>query len=163
MMEPGQLCLVNYGEVPPLYHVRLLLAPTSVDCWMVLTPDMDSYEEQMSPRNTDLTDFIYLGSHAHIPRHIPVNQVYGFAPMDPGSLARHLADGRVAANIIRAGLGMAPLAAGGPAPLPAAPAPPAPIAPAAPPGALGGAGAVPVVAGAGIADVWVGHGRFCRP
>ena len=155
MMEPGQLCLVNYGEVPPLYHVRLLLAPTSVDCWMVLTPDMDSYEEQMSPRNTDLTDFIYLGSHAHIPRHIPANQVYGFAPMDPGSLARHLADGRVAANIIRAGLGMAPLAAGGPAPLPAAPAPPAPIAPAAPPGALGGAGAVPVVAGAGIADVWV--------
>ena len=158
-MEPGHLCLVNYGERPPVYHVRLLLAPTTLDNWVILTPDLDAYEEQMSPRNPDFTDFLYLGAHAHVPAHIPAPQVYGFGPMDPGDLATHMANGRVTANILRAGQGLPPLGVGVVA-QPAAPAPPvaAPaVVPPPPPGVLGGGvAAVPAVAAAaGVAEVWI--------
>ena len=155
-MEPGHLCLLNYGEAPPLYHVRILLAPTSLDNWMVLTPDMDSFEEQMSPLNSDLTDFIYLGASTSIPAGIPPHQIYGFAPMDPGTLANHLAIGRATANTIRAGLGLPPV--GTPAvATPAAPGTVPPAAPAAPPGLLGGGARAPpaMAAGAGVGEVWV--------
>ena len=130
-LEPGQLCLVNYGERPKLFHVRILLAPTTVDNWVVLTPDMDTYEEQMSALNTDFTEFIYLGPNPTIPAHIPANQVYGFAPMSPGTLAGYLASGKIMANAIRANqglpaLGQVPQAAGAPvAPVAAVAAPPA--------------------------------------
>ena len=80
-MEPGHLCLLNYGEAPPLYNVRILLAPTSLDNWMVLTPDMDSFEEQMSPLNSDLTDFIYLG--ASTPAFQPGSPLIKFTDLHP--------------------------------------------------------------------------------
>ena len=100
---------MNYGERPRLYHVRVLLAPTTDDSWVVLTPDLDMYEEELAVSNPDLEDFVYLGSSNTIPRRIPHNQVYGFQPMDPGTLARHMARGRTMANNIRAGLGQPPL------------------------------------------------------
>lgn len=158
-MEPGHLCLLNYGERPVLYHVRILLAATIQDNWVVLTPDMDTYEEQMSLLNADLEEFIYLGSNTNIPPNIPANRAYGFAPLDPGTLANHVANGRVMANVIRAGQGLGALAAN---PAVAAAAPPvAPVAPVAPPGVLGGGpGAVPavapgVVAAGAVVDSWV--------
>lgn len=145
-MEPGHICLLNYGERPVLYHVRILLAPTTQDNWVVLTPDFDSYEEQMSPLNADLEEFVYLGSNTNLPANIPANRVYGFAPLDPGTLANHMTNGRVMANAIRAGLGLGPLGMNPPVAAAVA-APVAPIAPAAPPGVLwGGAGAPPAVA-----------------
>ena len=144
-MEPGQLCLVNYGERPRLFHVRILLAPTTVDNWVVLTPDMDTYEEQMSALNTDLTEFIYLGPNPAIPAHIPANQVYGFAPMNPGTLAGYLASGKIMANAIRANQGLPAL---GQAPQAAALAQAVPGAPVAPVAAVA---APPAVAG----QVWV--------
>ena len=149
-MEAGHLALVDYGEVPRLYHARLLLAPTTGSNWVILTPDYDRYEEQMDHLNGDFADFIFLGAHGVIPAHIPAHEVYSFAPMNPGLLAHHMTLGKVEANAIRHSRGVGPIGAVAHAiPAPAV----APAAPAAvPAGVLAGghvAAVAPAAAGAG--------------
>lgn len=145
-MESGHLALVRYeGQVPALYHARLLLAPTTGTNWMILTPDFDRYEEQLDHTNSDFDDFVYLGSHGNPPPHIPGHLIYSFAPMDPGVLAHQMTQARVEANAIRVIHGLPPLAP--PQPVAAigaaVPLPPPPV-PAA--GVLGVAPAAPVAA-----------------
>lgn len=137
-MESGHLALVCYGEVPLVWHARLLLAPTTGSSWIILTPDLDRYEELLDPSNSDYTGFEYLGDNPAIPAHIPQRSVYGFAPMDPGFVATQVRQARIEANVIRAGLGLPALAAGMGAHVPAPP-PQAPVAPPLPPGVLGAA------------------------
>lgn len=137
-MEPGHLAFVNYGEVPITWHTRVILAPTTADNYIVLTPDHDLFEEQMSMRNQDLVDFHYGGADGYLPPRIAPRTVYSFAPLSPAELARFMQQGRAEANQIRAAAGLAHLPAPGvaiaaPAPV-AAPSPP-PVAP--PPGILG--------------------------
>ena len=144
-MESGHLALVRYeGQVPALYHARLLLAPTARNNWMILTPDFDRYEEQLDHTNSDFDDFIYLWAHGNPPPHIPGHMIYSFAPMDPGVLTNQMTQARVEANAIRVIHGLPPLAPphpgvahGAAAPPPPAPAAAAPaVVPAAP--AVGG-------------------------
>jgi hypothetical protein len=89
-MEPGHLALLNYDERPVCWHTRLLLAPVSGSSWLILTPDYDMYEEDLSLQNSDLVDFEYLGASANPPPRIPAGSIYGFAPMDPATLANYL-------------------------------------------------------------------------
>jgi hypothetical protein len=124
-MEPGHLALMNYGEVPPCWHTRILLARVTDISWVILTPDYDIYAEELSIHNPDLIDFEYLGSNANPPARIPLAQVYGFQPMDPAALANFMRQGSIEANAIRALRGIP----NGPV----VPVPPAPAAPVAPP------------------------------
>ena len=86
----------------------------------------------MNAMNPDYTDFIYLGASSAVPARVPPHEIYGFAPMAPGTLANEIHQGSMEATAE----GLGPLApAVAPAAPAAAPAPP----PAVPlPGALGG-------------------------
>lgn len=167
-MEAGHFALVSYGERPVVWHTRILLAHVHGSCWIILTPDHDRYEEQLDAANPDYEDFEFLGPNHAIPARIPQASIYGFAPMDPGELARQMALGRIEADSIRAQRGLPPVAGGrqgvaAPAPVPAAPVP------APPPSGVLGPAAGPVAAAApavGVADpyCWVtlesGAGRL---
>ena len=59
-MESGHVALVHYGEVPSVWHVRILLGHIQANEWQILTPDFDRYSEQLDHLNPDYTDFIYL-------------------------------------------------------------------------------------------------------
>ena len=61
IMNAGDLALHDYGEVPEVLRSRLLLAQVVGDSWVILTPDHDMYEEQLSPHNPDLKAFYFLG------------------------------------------------------------------------------------------------------
>lgn len=108
-MEPGHLCLVDYGERPPCWHSRLLLAQVEGSVWVCLPPDHDRYEEQMDHLNPDFTGFEYLGESAVVPAHIRGAAVYGFAPLDPAFLAGQVRQAKVEANAMRAARGLPPL------------------------------------------------------
>ena len=148
-MESGHVALVHYGEVPSVWHVRILLGHIQANEWQILTPDFDRYSEQLDHLNPDYTDFIYLGASTTVPARVPAHEVYGFAPLGPGTLAHHIQQDRMEANAERLNRGLPPLAPGGAGPAAAAPPPPA-VAPW--PGVLGwgavAAGAPPVGAGA---------------
>ena len=63
---------------------------TSRQEWQILTPDFDRYSEQLDHLNPDYADFIYLGASTNIPPRVPAHEIYGFAPMDPATLANHI-------------------------------------------------------------------------
>jgi hypothetical protein len=130
-MEPGHVCFLNYGEVPEVWHTRVILAPTTADNFAGLTPDHDIYEEQLSNMNVDLTDFHHGGGDGHLARRINPASVYGFAPLSPVDLARFMQQGRAEASNIRAIAGLGPLVVGQPAHVVGAvpPAPPPPVRP----------------------------------
>ena len=99
-MESGGIALVNYGEVPEIWHTRLLLHRTNGSNWIIATPDMDVYEEEMDAANSDFTGFYYSGPNGHVPGHINAARVYGFAPLTPAEHGQLMMQGRVmAANL----------------------------------------------------------------
>ena len=87
-MNTGDIALVNYGERPVTWHTRILMSHVCQDFWIILTPNMDYYEEQMSLSNTDYVDFRFLGAGAPIPPDINPMTVYGFGAVDPLTMAR---------------------------------------------------------------------------
>lgn len=108
-MEGGHLALVHYGEVASVWHVRILLGHIQGNEWQIRTPDFDRYSEQLDHLNPDYTDFIYLGASTNVPARVPPHEIYGFAPMDPATLAKHH-QGRLEANAERLNRGLPPLA-----------------------------------------------------
>ena len=48
MIADGDLVIVDYGEVPQVIHARLVGAHVSQDTYVIITPDLDIYEEQLS-------------------------------------------------------------------------------------------------------------------
>lgn len=151
-MESGHICFLDYDERPKIWHTRVLLAPTTADCWVILTPDHDIYEEQLSLGNPDVIDFHYGGADGNLAPRIAPASVYSFQPLTPAELAQFVLQGRVQANAIRAVAGLPPLGPGGHA----APGPPVAAVPAPP----------PVVPAAGnVEDTWIAAddcGRFKR-
>ena len=125
-MNAGDLALHDYGEVPEVLHSRLLLAQVVGDSWIILTPDHDMYEEQLSPHNPDLKAFYFLGPGGAIPGHLNAANVYGFAPILPNRMANYYVQGRALADAARVARGLhAPVP---PAVAPAmVPPPPAPV------------------------------------
>ena len=96
-MNPGYIALLNYGERPTTWHMRVLLAPTTPPNWVILTPDHDIYEEEMSPGNPDLVGFHHCGPSGQIPPRINPGNVYGFAPMVPQALRGFMDQGQAEA------------------------------------------------------------------
>ena len=119
---------------------------------MVLTPDLDLFEEQMSLANVDIIDFHYGGAAGALAPRIAPGSVYSFQPLTPAVLADFMLQGRIQGNAIRAAAGLPPVGPGGAAP------PVAPVAQAVP------APPVAAVAGAaGVEDTWIAMedgGRF---
>ena len=113
--------------------------------WLILTPDHDRYEEEMSRGNPDLIDFEHLGPTGNIPPHVRANTFYGFADIAPGELARQMALAQNEADAIRQQRGIPAVAP--PPPQPPMPHPAPAVAPGvlvpAPPAAVAPAAAVP--------------------
>ena len=104
--QPGQLVYHNYGEVPVLYHTRLILGHVSGLEYLIYTPDGDSYVETCDSSNPDLSDFQVGPDDGTIPGAIPAGCVYGFAPMSVADLNRILAAGRLELGAERARRGL---------------------------------------------------------
>ena len=123
---------------------------------MILTPDLDYYEEQMSPLNPDFVDFHFGGSDGNLAPRILPGAVYGFQPLSPAELSRLTMQARIEGNAIRARAGLPPFLPHGhqPQPVPPPAAVPPPLPPPPVPGALGGV-IGPAAAGGGAADTWV--------
>ena len=118
----GDVCYVDYGEIPHTIHVRLLGAHIDQDTWAIITPDGDIYDEIMSIRNPDFVNWVYGGAGlgAALPPGIAAGSVYGFGPITALQYQQYLSQARVYAAGARALLGLPP--AGGPHP-PGRPAP----------------------------------------
>lgn len=129
-MNPGDVCYLDYGEVPQVYHVRLLGCLVDRELWAIVTPDGDIYDEEMSPNNPDLISFTYGGAGlgAGIPPGVDPARVYGFGPITAVEFQQYMAQCRVYAAGVRASMGL-------PAVPVVAAAPAAGAAPAVPPGA----------------------------
>ncbi|CAE7219985.1 ANK1 [Symbiodinium sp. CCMP2592] len=109
MISVGDIAFVNYGEVPPCVHARLVGAHVHNDVFVIVTPDWDIYEEQLS--RVGCSD-----SCADNPAH-----VYTFGALTAIEYQRLMHQASLYAAGLRAGLG-----------LPAHPGAPAAAAPAAP-------------------------------
>ena len=120
-MEAEHLALVSYGEMPVVWHTRVLLSRVSGNNWIILTPDHARYEDLLDVTNPDYDDFEYLGASNAIPARIPAGSVYGFAPLAPGELARQMMLAKLEAEALRLQQSLG------------APAPPMPGVPVAPP------------------------------
>ncbi|CAE7708857.1 AMY1.1 [Symbiodinium sp. CCMP2592] len=128
IMNPGDIALVNYGERPTLWHMRVLLAPTQGSSWIILTPDHDLYEEEMSISNPDFVGFHMCGADGVIPPRINPRNVYSFAPLTPQDLRNYFNQGQAEAARILGAAGV-PAVVGGPAlPVPLNPDGGAPVA-----------------------------------
>ena len=82
-MQPSRMALISCGEHPLQCHTRVLLSHMQNNDWVILTPYLDRYIEQMDHLNTDTdyVDFEFLCSSHDIPGRIPAAAVYGFRPM----------------------------------------------------------------------------------
>ena len=107
-MSAGDVCFVNYGEVPHTVHVRLLGCHISQNLWAIITPDRDIYEEEMSPGNGDFVDFTYGGGGlaGGIPPGINPAHVYGFGVMSAAEYQQLMAQARIYAAAIRVSMGL---------------------------------------------------------
>ncbi|CAL1158499.1 unnamed protein product, partial [Cladocopium goreaui] len=118
-LAPGSLMFVSYGEVPEVYHTRLILDWVSGLEYVIATPDLDIYPETMDASNPDFTDCVPALPGGLVPPGINPNSVYSFAPMTAAELSQLLAAGRTEAALERARRGVA----AGAAPAPGAAAP----------------------------------------
>ena len=112
MISEGDICFVNYGEVPPCIHARLVGARVHNDVFVIITPDHDVYEEQLSDLNPDYTAFHHGGPGlgAAIPAGLNPAHVYSFGAMSAVDYQRLMNQARLYAAGFRAGLGLAPVA-----------------------------------------------------
>ena len=130
----GDVCFLDYGEVPRCVHARLIVGVVDAGSheYLICTPDFDIYIEICHVSNPDISHFYLPGPRNALPARVPAADIYGFAPMDANTYARLLREGRteVAAELARRGVpgGAAVVpgaaAAAGPAAAPVA-APPA--------------------------------------
>lgn len=80
-MRPGQLVYVRYDE--PLWHARLLLAVVRDATWVILTPDLDMYAEELSSANLDIYGIRVGRADGALPLSLRGMPLYAF---DPGDL-----------------------------------------------------------------------------
>ena len=79
----GDLVFVDYGEIPPCIHARLVGPPIQGDVFVIVTPDYDIYEKELHPRNTDYTAFHpgLGGLGSPLPPGLNPAEVYSFGPI----------------------------------------------------------------------------------
>ena len=119
-MVAGDVCFVDYGEVPQVIHVRLLGCQIDRDLWSIITPDHDIYDEQMSGGNPDFVSFTYGGSGlgAATPPGINPARVYGFGPLSAAEYQQLMMQARVYAAGMRIQLGLPAVPQQAPVPAP---------------------------------------------
>lgn len=147
-MAVGQVVLVRYvGH--QMWHERLICAAVSPPEFVVCTPTLDFFAEELDLTNPDLSGLTFYLPDGNRPPGVGPNHVFGFPLLDAVRLFRLLAEGELLAVTERAAQGV-PVAAAAPVPAAAAAAAVAP-----PPGGA----AVPVTAAppAAVAPgaVWV--------
>ncbi|CAL1136372.1 unnamed protein product [Cladocopium goreaui] len=126
---PGDLVYHNYGEVPAVYHERLVLAHVDHLDFVICTPDRDVYTETLDNSNADLVSFHIGGANGALPPELVGWNVYGFGVLGAREYRNILDEGNRESLAERGRRGLA------------APAPPA--------------GPVPAAAPAGGDAVWV--------
>lgn len=79
----GDLAFVDYGEMPPCIHTRLIGPHLTGDIYTIITPDLDIYEEELHIRNTDLVAMHpgLGGLGSPLPAGLNPADVYSFGPM----------------------------------------------------------------------------------
>ena len=117
----GDIVYVDYGEVPPCIHTRLVCDHVQGNEYIIITPDLDCYTEQLDPTNTDFVGFFPAIAGGGIPPAVNPAHVYAFAPMTAAQLGGHLAAGRTAGALERARRGLVGAAGIVPAAVVAAP------------------------------------------
>ena len=130
MINEGDLVFLDYGEVPQVVHSRLVAGHVQNDVYVIVTPDYDIYEEQLSNLNPDVVGYFYGGPGLGARPPIGVNpaRVYGFRAMTAIEYQRLMQQGRTYANGLRTALGI-PVIGAAAAPVAAAPAAAVPAAP----------------------------------
>ena len=84
-MVAGEMVYIEYMGYPGVVHARLLLSLVQDSEWVILTPDLDCYCEDLRPDNPDFSLFFHIPDGS-LPPGIPVQQVYSFRPMTAGSI-----------------------------------------------------------------------------
>ena len=125
MISEGDVVFLDYGEVPQVVHTRLVAAHVQDDLYVIVTPDFDLYEEQLSALKPDVVSCHYGGPGlgAVPPAGVDPARVYGFQALTAIEYQRLMHQGKMYANGLRAGLGLPPVGA---PPVPAAAAAAAP-------------------------------------
>eukprot|EP00438_Fugacium_kawagutii_P019085 Skav234713 [mRNA] locus=scaffold634:71989:73248:+ [translate_table: standard] len=129
-VQQGHLCYLEYVGFPGVIHTRLALDCVDNNDWVICTPDLDLYVEELAGSNPDLLRFWHMADGALPPR-VPRNSIYAFAPMTPQQYGQLIQRGQAIGQAERAARGLAALGA----------APAVGLAPAAAPAAAGGDGA----------------------
>ncbi len=111
-LEPGTICLLDFGEPGPTWHQRLVLGHTGALLHLVCTPDYDIYEEELGENNAELVGFRICVNGAP-PVGIQAIHIYGFAAMTAAQRADLLAEGLMRTNVLRFRNGLGPLPAAG--------------------------------------------------
>eukprot|EP00438_Fugacium_kawagutii_P000777 Skav229111 [mRNA] locus=scaffold92:703800:704993:+ [translate_table: standard] len=94
--QPGQVVYMDYNEVPPVIHTRIVLGQVTGLEYMIQTPDGDQYVEILDNSNPDIVGFYVGPDDGSLPVGLPAGvRVYGFAPMTLQQFNAMLADGRV--------------------------------------------------------------------
>lgn len=106
-LEPGEFVLLDCGETPRLWHMRLLLAPIQHTEFIVCTPDFDLFAEEVSLQNEDVSALRIMGRDGHLPPGVAGTAVYSFADPSGFDKAALLLEGRrlAAAERLSRGLG----------------------------------------------------------
>ena len=90
-LDPGMTVFVRYvGD--DLWHERLLLARvgTSLNVWVICTPDNDLYTESFGNSNDDVDGFRF-GTPANVlPPGVPPGRAYRFNVLPTGAALAHL-------------------------------------------------------------------------
>ncbi|CAE8609421.1 unnamed protein product [Polarella glacialis] len=149
-IQPLEIVFLDYGEVPRCVHARLCVEHIQGSSWVVATPDLDVFEEDLQAANPDLVGFHRAAANGGLPPGVPAANIYGFGPITQQQLLRIRVQAEGVAAAARAALGVvapgAPVVQGG---APLLPPPPPGLAPAVglvgPVGALAG---MPVPLGA---------------
>ena len=104
----GNVVFLDYGERPRVVHARLVLAEvdSSTFEFTIATPDLDVYTEILDGSNPDLQHFYLGGPGGGLPRGVPANCIYGFAPMTAMEYSRLMREGAAVALAERTARGM---------------------------------------------------------
>ncbi|CAE8610344.1 unnamed protein product, partial [Polarella glacialis] len=76
------------------------------DTWVVATPDLDVFAEDLHAGNPDLVGFHRTGANGGLPPGIPVASIYGFGPLTQQQLLRIRVQAQGVAAAARAALGV---------------------------------------------------------
>jgi len=102
----GRIALVSYGEVPPVYHMRIVIAQlaSSVTELGVYTPDGDRYFEDFSGEDGSIQEVFWCSSDGVPPEGVDRARIYRFAewPSEQDLVVLYRLAGQEAAQLDRA-------------------------------------------------------------